>query len=128
MLLFVRLVVVNAVIALALGLTWVPPFKRWSAQIGGWVFLFHLVFFAAVNGYYATPYVYTANGIITLGFLYLVWPLSLATSCIYGILGTVIYCAIVIAARPWSAEIELLLLIFASMNCICIFALYQTEY
>ena len=127
-LLVMRLVVVNAVIALALGLTWVPACRRRSAHIGAWVFLFHLVFFAAINSYYATPYVYTANGIITLGFLYLVWPLPVVTSCVYGILGTVIYCAIVIVARPWSAEIELLLLIFASMNCICIFALYQTEY
>ncbi|HVO14465.1 MAG TPA: adenylate/guanylate cyclase domain-containing protein [Alphaproteobacteria bacterium] len=128
MLLAVRLIVVNAVIAVGLAATWVPGLKRRSAHIGGWVFLFHLVFFAAVNGYYPTPYVYTANGIITLGFLYLVWPLSLGMSCAYGIVGTAVYCAIVIAARPWSAEIELLLLIFASMNCICIFALYQTEY
>ena len=128
MLLFARLVVVNGVIAVALGLTWIPACRRWSAPIGAWVFLFHLVFFAAINGYYATPYVYTANGIITLGFLYLVWPLPVVISCVYGIIGTVIYCAIVIVARPWSAEIELLLLIFASMNCICIFALYQTEY
>jgi class 3 adenylate cyclase len=127
-LLAVRLIVVNAVIAAGLAATWIPALVRWSAHIGGWVFLFHLVFFAAVNGYYPTPYVYTANGIITLGFLYLVWPLSLVTACAYGIIGTMIYCAIVIAARPWSAEIELLLLIFGSMNCICIFALYQTEY
>src|SRR5574338_596080 len=128
MLLAVRLIVVNAVIAAGLAATWMPGLKRRSAHIGGWVFLFHLVFFAAVNGYYPTPYVYTANGIITLGFLYLVWPLSLGMSCAYGIVGTAVYCAIVIAARPWSAEIELLLLIFASMNCICIFALYETEY
>ena len=127
-LLSVRLIAVNAVIAAGLALTWVPVAKRWSAHIGAWIFLLHLVFFAAVNSFYATPYVYTANGIITLGFLYLVWPLSLATSCLYGIVGTAIYCGIVIASRPWSAEIELLLLIFASMNCICIFALYQTEY
>jgi class 3 adenylate cyclase len=128
MLLAVRLVLINAVIAAGLALTWVPAGRRWSAHIGGWIFLLHLVFFAAVNGYYATPYVYTANGIITLGFLYLVWPLRLAVACVYGIVGTIVYCAIIIAARPWSAEIELLLLIFASMNCICIFALYQTEY
>ena len=128
LLLAVRLVLVNGVIALALALTWVPALKPRAAVIGAWVFLFHLVFFAAVNGYYPTPYVYTANGIITLGFLYLVWPLPMVTSCTYGLLGTAIYCGIVIAARPWSAEIELLLLIFGSMNCICIFALYQTEY
>jgi class 3 adenylate cyclase len=116
------------VLAAGLATTFIPATKPYAARIGAFEFLLHLVFFAVVNGAYDTPYVFAANGVVTLGFLYLVWPIPFMTACIYGIAGTILYCGIVVAARPWSAELALLLLIFISMNCVCIFAMYQAKY
>jgi class 3 adenylate cyclase len=116
------------VLALGLASTFPQRLRRYAAHIGAVEFLLHLTFFASINGAYDTPYVFAANGVITLGFLYLVWPIPFVTCCVYGIAGTLLYCGIVVAARPWSAELALLLLIFISMNCICIFAMYQAKY
>ena len=112
------------VLVAGLATTFIPATKRYAAQIGAVEFLLHIAFFATINGAYNTPYVFAANGVITLGFLYLVWPIPFLVACAYGVFGTLLYCTIVVVARPWSAELALLLLIFISMNCICIFAMY----
>lgn len=127
-LLIIRLVIVNLVLLAGLTTTFIPALQRFAAHIGCVEFLLHVAFFAGINGAYDTPYVFAANGVITLGFLYLVWPVPFVTSCAYGVIGSLLYCGIVVAARPWSAELALLLLIFISMNSICIFAMYQAKY